>query len=193
MKGNISGGGHLHAEGYKSTELADRREKEIITSNMDSRTPTVRFQARSLLEDECAVVRRFVDHSSHCRVCRVRESDMSFCPRGYGYAKDVRQYLYMKKNTNDENVYSEIDLQRFQQESTLHIPSEDDAIRHILRGRGRSEPRIRLRFPQLRRAVNRENPPRAPQTYGDPEYLTVLAHIPAISVPLQIPLSKLRK
>lgn len=160
---------------------------------MASSRPTVRFQARSLLEDEWAVVRRFVDHSSQCRVCRICESDLSFCPRGYGYAKDVRQYLYMKKNTNDENVYSEIDLQRFQQERTLHISSKHNAIRLILRGRGRSEPRIPLRFPQHRRAVSREDSLRAPQTYGDPEYITVLAHIPAISVPVKIPLSKLKK
>lgn len=160
---------------------------------MDSSRPTVRFQARPLLEDEEAVVRRFIDHNSQCRVCRIYKPDMSFCPRGYGCAKDVRQYLYMKKDTDDENVYSEIDLQRFQQERTLHISWKDDAIRHILRGRGRSEPRIRLRFPQHRRAARQENSPRAPQTYGDPEYITVLAHIPAISVPVKIPLSKLRK
>lgn len=165
---------------------------EHIAGAMDSR-PTVRFEARALLEDECAVVRHFIDHINQCRVCRIRKADMSFCPRGYGYVKDVRQYLYMKKNANDENVYSEIDLQRFQQESVLHIPSKDDAIRHILRGRGRAEPRVRLRFPQPRRPMNRENPLQAPQTYGDPEYITVLAHIPAIAVPLQIPLSQLRK
>jgi hypothetical protein len=160
---------------------------------MDSGRPTVRFQARPLLEDESAVVRRFINHSDQCRVCRIRESDMAFCPRGYGYVKDVRQYLYMKKNSNDENVYSEIDLQRFHQERTLHIPSKENAIRHILRGRGRSQPRIRLRLPQQRHVPNQETPSRAPPTYGDPEYITVLAQIPAISVPIQIPLSKLRK
>ena len=154
--------------------------------------PTVRFEARPLLDDEYAVVHRFVDHINRCRVCRINnERSLSFCPRGYGYKKDVRQYVYMKKDADDERVYSEIDLQRIQQERPLGIPAKYEAIRHILRGRGRAEPRIRLRAPEQRRPPAQQLPPRPPQSYRDPEYVTVLARIPAIYVPLEIPISEL--
>lgn len=153
----------------------------------------VRFEPRSLLDDELAVIRRYIDHTNRCGVCRIRsERDQSFCPRGYGYQKDVRQYVYMKKDGDRETVYSEIDLQRFQQECRLSIPTEYAAIRLILRGRGRADPRIRLRDPNQRRPPAQDLPPRPPPSYRDPEYVTILARIPAIYVPLEISISELR-
>ena len=155
--------------------------------------PSVHFEARPLLDDEYAVVHRFIDHISRCRVCRIHnERDLSFCPRGYGYKKDVRQYIYMKKDVDDERVYSEIDLQSIQQERPLSIPTKYEAVRHVLRGRGRAEPRIRLRVPNERHPPEQEVPPQPPQSYRDPEYVTVLARFPAIYVPLEIPISELR-
>ena len=160
---------------------------------MSPTRPSVHFEARPLLDDEYAVVHRFIDHINRCRVCRVNsERDLSFCPRGYGYNKDVRQYVYMKKDVDDARVYSEIDLQRIQQERPLSIPTKYEAIRHILRGRGRAEPRIRLRVPNGHYAPAQEFSPRPPQSYRDPEYVTVLARIPTIYMPLEIPISELR-
>lgn len=178
--------------GYNCIRWHDSRERSP-TARMSPNRPSVHFDARPLLEDEYAVVHRFVNHINRCRVCRVNsERDLSFCPRGYGYSKDLRQYVYMKKGMDDERVYSEIDVQRTQQERSLSIPANCDAIRHLLRGRGRAEPRIRLRLPNERCSPAQNFPPRPPQSYRDPDYVTVLARIPTIYMPLEIPISELR-
>lgn len=154
----------------------------------------VRFEARNLYDDEMAVVRSYVGHLERCRICRIDASaKFTFCPRGYGYAKDVRQYLYMKDDQNDNAVYSEIDIQGSGQEGEVNLPWKYNAVRGVLRGRGRAWPRIRLRDLHRPRQMAEPSSTSPPSTYTDAEYISVLVRMPTTPIPLLIRRSDLER
>ena len=154
----------------------------------------VRFEPRHMQEDELSVVCRYIQHIHLCRICQThKHGHLSFCPRGYGYVKDVRQYLYMKHDSSDDRDFSEIDLQRTHQDRQVQVADKHCAIRNILRGRGRAYPKIRLRTTQPQNPPPQERVKQSPATYGDSEYVTILARIPAITIPLQLRRSDLLK
>ena len=56
-------------------------------------------------EDEYSIMHAFYHHIAQCRLYIILGSSyFLLCHRGYGYAKDVYQYLYLK----DGIVYSEV-------------------------------------------------------------------------------------
>lgn len=155
---------------------------------------TLHSEPRYMRDDERSVVRKFVHHIQLCRVCQVHGGTvLSFCPRGYSYTKDVRQYLYMNKNKCDERVLSQIDLQESKTEKQVRVDDKYHAVINISRGRNRTMPTVRLRSAQAPQQHQAQDGRRTPVAYGDPEYVTLLARIPSITIPLEVRRSDLSK
>ena len=146
-------------------------------------------------EDEYSVMHQFCRHIARCRLCIIpRSSRFLLCHRGYGYAKDVYQYLYLKDGT----VYSEVSRRNSQHEVRVEVP-QDSLIYRLLCQRLPSpnhtkhvmNPRPKSTAEGSSRGVKVDAASRAyrMRPVDDPcssDFLTVHATIPSIVIPLRI-------
>jgi hypothetical protein len=108
---------------------------------------------RPARDDERYVMRCFAAHTAHCSrcedPCRVYMTDGTLCERGYGYARDVAQYVYSK----DGKAYSVIDRSATDARVQIEIPAKYDAIRGLLRVMGEV---LKARGPALKPVVTHD-------------------------------------
>lgn len=153
-------------------------------------------------DDELSVMEYFANHIAVCRICLTTKDhtrNIYLCSRGYGYAMDVRQYLYLR----DGKVLSGADYRRNKGEVEVEVPRQYDAIFCILSRRpisgsaSQSAPRIhRYRLPHSmpsRSKISGFNSdcaksPTSRQTSAKAEgtYSIIYVTIPSITVPLRI-------
>lgn len=78
-------------------------------------------------EDEYFVMHQFCRHIARCTLCIPGSSHFLLCHRGYCYARDVFQYLYLRNGI----VYSEVSRRNSQHEVRVEVP-RDSLIYRLL-------------------------------------------------------------
>ena len=150
-------------------------------------------------EDEISVMKCFAKHINICHTCLIPKETkrIYLCPRGYGYAMDVRQYLYLKEG----KVLSVAD--HCQGEIEVEVPRRYDAICRILSRRQTSghpcqsiphtqTSKLSNSTPSRSRVSglnsNRAQSPASRQirVKAEKANTTVYVTIPSITLPLQI-------
>lgn len=145
-------------------------------------------------EDENSVMQHFCRHITRCRQCIVPESSgLLLCQRGYGYAKDVFQYLYLKHG----HVYSEVARRHNQHEVQVEVPRDSLIYRllcqrlpnstHARPGMDASKFTAENSSQGVRvDAASRAHRMRQADDLWRSDFLTVYATIPSIVVPVRI-------
>jgi hypothetical protein len=149
-------------------------------------------------DDEISVMETFASHIAVCRICLTTKDhtrNIYLCSDGYGYAMDVRQYLYLRGS----KVISVADCRRNKGEVEVEVPRQYDAIfgilskKHISSSASQSTPRVqRYRLPHSMPSRSKTS------HYSDctksptsrhiktEEFYSIYVTIPSITLPLRI-------
>ena len=94
------------------------------------------FTLRPAREDEVSVMRYFVSHLLQCRKCTFTsdgKEGLLLCRHGYGYAKDVFNYMYL----HNGRIFSKVRLKRGEP-IQIEIPKNYRVIYRLLAQRHRN-------------------------------------------------------